>query len=182
MLKLEYEMEGDLMKTKGNPVDTVIQYQLHKKTTGGSGNDFPVNITEPQEGQILTFDSVNEEWVNSESRIKVVNLTTYEKVATQDDIDNYGFYYDIRNDGTNDIEIGAIYNVSEISANYNEISNNDIVVIKNNGNNSCFIAVGYEFYDEIYNVYDNCDLTPIKSSYYSLIASVNLRKYVLADL
>lgn len=52
---------------------------------GGSGNDFPVNITDPQEGQILTFDSVNEEWVNVGS-----NDDSLYDIIINIDCDTYG--------------------------------------------------------------------------------------------
>ena len=35
------------METKGNPVDSVIQYQLHKKTSGEGWDSFKCNYQEP---------------------------------------------------------------------------------------------------------------------------------------
>ena len=52
---------GDLMGNLSNPN---AFSGIVKGLSGGSGNNFPVNITDPQKGQILTFDSENEEWVN----------------------------------------------------------------------------------------------------------------------
>lgn len=147
---------------------------LKNADSGGSG--FPVNITDPQEGQILTFDSENEQWVNSNGKIKVVTVTSEEKTATQEDVDNYGWYYDALNDEINDIEVDETYIVFEISANYNEISNYDVVVIQNNG---CFITSGYGISDEVYHLFEDFSLENIKRSYYSLNGNANLRKYVI---
>ena len=161
------------METKGKAVDSVIQYQLHRESDGGS--DFHVNISDPQEGQILTFDSQNEQWVNSNTRIKVVTVTMVEREATQEDVDNYMVCYDIAGDDIDDIEVGNPYRIFEISANYNEISKYDIVIIRYNGN---FISKGYTLIEDFYSLFQVNGIESVKGTYYSLNINANLRQYI----
>ena len=58
------------METKGNPVDSVIQYQLHRKTEGGGSGDFEckfngvktINITKSEDITITSeyYDSLTD--------------------------------------------------------------------------------------------------------------------------
>lgn len=145
------------------------------KNSDSGGSGFPVNITDPQEGQILTFDSENEEWVNRNTGIKVVTLNRNRKTATQEDVDNYQKYYDINLGSEADIEVGVEYTVEEIPANFNEISNYAIVVVIE-GNFST-VANNYGFEDPLYGVYMADDSSSIEYAFYSLNANVNLRRY-----
>lgn len=66
------------METKGNPVDSVIQYQLHKKTSGEGGDSFkcaysnetPLKIEPVFEKQ---YESVTQEDIDNDKYLRFIN-------------------------------------------------------------------------------------------------------------
>lgn len=121
---------------------------------GGSSVDFPTDISNPQDGQLLKYDATSEKWVNVDDEYCVVDITnpqdgqllqydaTSEKwvnsgvirfineiyednhICTQDDIDNYG----IDND-TNALILGNNYSVIGLEITYNDLLNRNILNI-----------------------------------------------------
>lgn len=130
---------------------------------GGSGNDFPVNITDPQEGQILTFDSVNEEWVNTDSNIKVIyyQVENDYRTITQDEIDDYLF----DSDG-NSLNTTNLYSIVHFSVTLEELSENKLFILYSvNESFENFVQVK-SYVNSIYFEYINEDMEENTPAHY----------------
>lgn len=88
---------------------------------GGSGGVLPTEITNPSDGQLLRYDAESEKWINVDDEPYVVFIeeTVTEVIASQDDIDNYGYYLNSGN--LVDLELGLTYNLHEIKVTFNEL-------------------------------------------------------------
>lgn len=122
------------------------------KNADSSGSGFPVNITDPQEGQIIRYNAESENWENVDSFVRAINETYERREATQDDVTNY--VYDV--DGDN-LVVGDTYDVVSYDIKVEEFVHNNIYTIvvedDNAVDNQNLIIKFYVSYDgEIYSV------------------------------
>lgn len=130
-----------------------------KNPDSGGSVDFPTDITNPQDGQLLKYDATSEKWVNVDDEYCVVDITnpqdgqllkydaTSEKwvnsgiirfineiyevnhICTQDDIDKYGI------DNDNDaLILGNNYSIIGLEITCNDLLDSTILNIVVTGN------------------------------------------------
>ena len=121
---------------------------------GGGSVDFPTDITNPQDGQLLQYDATSEKWINVDNEPCVVTIvpSTEIKTATSEDYDNYK--YDKEG---NPIQIGSSYKITSFGVSINDFDSNKVFrynenAVENNG--SCVYdyinTIGYQYEDDIY--------------------------------
>lgn len=152
------------METKGNPVDSVIQYQLHKKTSGESGDSVL---------RKLEFIKIYDSSVDPQ------------RIITQDDIDNYLLYIPKYSVGQ---EIDKIY---ELNITKDELLSGKIIAYLESINREDEVVIYYDsYYREFISSFDllaqgGNDKTNIvvnvNGNYYSGVYNVNLRAYLIVS-
>lgn len=89
------------------------------------GSDFPVDINNPQDGQILRYNAESESWENVDNFVRIINKSYEEDyVATAED----ALYY--IDDEENDVVEGGSYNVETLDISCGEINENVVYKLK----------------------------------------------------
>ena len=146
------------------------------KIKSGTPDYLYVNVDEGGNVRVGLTQNVIDS-LNSNAKIKAVTITTDFRAATQEDVDEYGKCYNRTARLVENIVVGDYYNILEISASYSEISDYDVVVVKDS--DGCIVANSYRFTDSFYNLYLSEDTENIIQSVYSLSANKNLRLYTI---
>lgn len=96
---------------------------------GGGSVDFPTDITNPQDGQLLQYDATSEKWINT-GIIRFINeIYEVNHICTQDDIDKYGI-----DDDNDALILGNNYSVFGLEITYNDLLDSNILNIVVTGN------------------------------------------------
>lgn len=107
------------MNTEGKPIDSVIQYQLHRKVEGSGGG-------------------------SGDSKIVFLELTVENShICTQEDINNY-----VVDSTDNDLVLGDSYTVYSIGVAFKDLNVGSIYVIELNGYPSNRLVISYSLFEE----------------------------------
>ena len=118
---------------------------------GGSSVDFPTDITNPQDGQLLKYDATSEKWVNVDNETCVVDIviTNELREATSDDYDNYKY-----DNEDNPIQVGNTYNISSLGVSINDLESNKVfrykTVDNSSGNYTYIFDISYTYENSVY--------------------------------